>query len=888
MKIGEVKISFPYITYKTVVSHSTPRKTTAMEWVILEAIRKYNLGRGYGSLTVDQFFSNLFMIADTDLLLKPCLMGMQDANVIIINQFDDSTSLKTLLMQDLELTEKGNAWRVKGELPAVQTQDAFKVIYDLYRNRLETDENRLGRLHEQAEDSISVMGTDIDPLEISVFPAPMVLNHLEEVKNSKEKPLWLEKTTRIDSLEESSEDLTWINSVRNVSINADGVFEVDEVDDNTLLKTIFDDFGKEQAEGSVPNVKIDNFDEDLKLAFLPSEIQKKVEEYSQKQEAFILGKEYKNQLLNIRNKTINRSFRYCVLEESGGFKVDRNGLAFVIMVPDKVLPAGIQYIDSNNSICEGIFDLKVGDSKEHLRLGYIPAKDCVDIKDVVERLVVQYYEHDYLLLLLLIKYEKLDMFNRLFEDYLNTIKTLKEKADVILKLNKECKDVLKRKAVTAKMIEQLMVIQPFENVDIIKWDEAVKLISDYGQLEIFKANDELYKNLLLKVFEKAEENNSLEKLWSMLSMIKRSNERVFNSFKNVNWFKPFYTQDILKQLFEVFVSDLQEIKADCTNIEKNMRDMKTAYHKTTELLKELKWNSELSDTGIMQELMDNRHNLSGVNQHLNTWNTSLAELKKLISAEEFEAIVEGQAKKIIDNMQHLSEDIKYFYDSTVEGFKGIYILDTCAVVNHPELLETFNSGKNCLVIPITVLEELDNLKTGSDEERAAAARHAIKYIAALREEHPNWLKLGDTSQTDLLPADLQQYEKNDYRIISVALKYFVKKPWIVTDDLNAGNIAESLKLRTIASEKFLEEHDDKGKKIKKNAKITRSYSNSPDNGNVIKNQNIKVKALAKELNISAPDLINLCGSRFGKLTINTMLEADKANRVRNFIFENRK
>ena len=251
MKIGEVKISFPYLTYEAVVSHSTPRKTTAMEWVILEAISKFKLGRGYGSLTVDQFFSNLFMITDTDLLLKPCLMGMQDANVITINQFDDSTSLKTLLMQDLELTEKGNAWRVKGELPAVQTQDAFKVIYDLYRNRLETDGNRLGRLHEKAEDSISVMGTDIDPLEISVFPAPMVLKYLEGIKNSKEKPLWLEKTTRIDSIEESSEDLAWINSVRNVNINADGVFEVDEVDDSALLKTIFDHFGQEQTEGSV-------------------------------------------------------------------------------------------------------------------------------------------------------------------------------------------------------------------------------------------------------------------------------------------------------------------------------------------------------------------------------------------------------------------------------------------------------------------------------------------------------------------------------------------------------------------------------------------------------------------------------------------------------------
>ena len=151
-----------------------------------------------------------------------------------------------------------------------------------------------------------------------------------------------------------------------------------------------------------------------------------------KQDAFILGKEYRRQILDIRNKTINRRFRYCVLEESEDFKVEHNGLAFVIMIPDKVLPAGVQYVDSTNSICVGNCELRVGDSTEHLRLGYIPAKSDIDIKDVVENLVTQHYGQNYLLLLLLIKYEKRDMFNQLFEDYFNTIKTVKEKADEVL------------------------------------------------------------------------------------------------------------------------------------------------------------------------------------------------------------------------------------------------------------------------------------------------------------------------------------------------------------------------------------------------------------------------------------------------------------------------
>ena len=64
MIISEVTLSYPCIKYKVEVSHFTERKSTAIEWVILEAINRCNVLKRYDDISISVFFKEIFTISD--------------------------------------------------------------------------------------------------------------------------------------------------------------------------------------------------------------------------------------------------------------------------------------------------------------------------------------------------------------------------------------------------------------------------------------------------------------------------------------------------------------------------------------------------------------------------------------------------------------------------------------------------------------------------------------------------------------------------------------------------------------------------------------------------------------------------------------------------------
>lgn len=55
------------------------------------------------------------------------------------------------------------------------------------------------------------------------------------------------------------------------------------------------------------------------------------------------------------------------------------------------------------------------------------------------------------------------------------------------------------------------------------------------------------------------------------------------------------------------------------------------------------------------------------------------------------------------------------------------VLDTSALMEHNNIIEKFYKEYN-IIIPIVVIEELDNLKTNRDYYKSSKARQAIKQI----------------------------------------------------------------------------------------------------------------------------------------------------------------
>ena len=101
------------------ITHFSARVSTAIEWVILEAINKIeqNPNTDYARYSVDLFFSQIFLIGmegDSNLLIKPCLFNLMDRNALYTNvDLSDDTDLRNFPINALKLTESGREMQKK-------------------------------------------------------------------------------------------------------------------------------------------------------------------------------------------------------------------------------------------------------------------------------------------------------------------------------------------------------------------------------------------------------------------------------------------------------------------------------------------------------------------------------------------------------------------------------------------------------------------------------------------------------------------------------------------------------------------------------------------------------------------------------------------------------
>ena len=144
-----------------------------------------------------------------------------------------------------------------------------------------------------------------------------------------------------------------------------------------------------------------------------------------------------------------------------------------------------------------------------------------------------------------------------------------------------------------------------------------------------------------------------------------------------------------------------------------------------------------------------------------------------------------------------SSNISYTQGARMKTF----VLDTNVLLHDPDAINSFTD--NLVVIPITVIEELDGLKRLNDE-RGRNARAISRKLDALRKKgklsEGIKLKTGGTLKIefeyskDILPSFLSAYADN--RILAIALQLKQKNPnvYLITKDINLRIKAEALGL----------------------------------------------------------------------------------------------
>jgi rRNA-processing protein FCF1 len=146
----------------------------------------------------------------------------------------------------------------------------------------------------------------------------------------------------------------------------------------------------------------------------------------------------------------------------------------------------------------------------------------------------------------------------------------------------------------------------------------------------------------------------------------------------------------------------------------------------------------------------------------------------------------------VESWNHLAQEKL----APVEAGHRIVVLDTSALMEHPELLQELRSN-DIPVVPHRVLSELDGLKTSEDETRSVKARAAIRQLNAATSSIRH-----ATEYTALLPAEWDAKE-SDHAILSTALFFRLNEVLFVSNDINLRNKAQSLGLKAQDSNSYV-------------------------------------------------------------------------------------
>ena len=133
----------------------------------------------------------------------------------------------------------------------------------------------------------------------------------------------------------------------------------------------------------------------------------------------------------------------------------------------------------------------------------------------------------------------------------------------------------------------------------------------------------------------------------------------------------------------------------------------------------------------------------------------------------------------------------------VDGKENIYIIDTNVFVNCPDIINKIGK-KYKIIIPSTVLEELDKLKIKDGIDKITLSKAAKNISLAFTQQY----SCMEDANVSLLPNGFDR-KNPDCKILSVALKHSGENPILLTSDKMLAARAKGLGITTITLKEFL-------------------------------------------------------------------------------------
>ncbi len=833
MKLGEIKLSYPLVSYETNITHFTARKSTAIEWVILESISMAQQMNRYLDVPLDTIFKSLFGIADSDLLIKPCLLQLYDLGAVEAPTLYDDVSLTDVLMRDVKLTDVGLEMQRKGLLPGEDREDVIILFYDLFSETLL--EGTITK-YSTIQSGLSII--DRDEAEESAYPASLIKMFLEgkKARNDKKYP-WLQQTTTIKDLIESDRKVIWKNTTKEFELGENGLCTIKNVEKeevNALLfrDEIIDMINSNGELSSLNRIHIADPEAELKEVFYGSQVITKIREMVNLNVSSIISNEiWSNHVTiepktkrvekskNKKNKAINHA-GIVIIDNAIEFSFRENNDQLIVHSPKRLLPDNCLYMGDSGQVYAGILDIHNSAGNEEIEIGYIPKKVEKNLGLCIMDLVEEHYKEEKTIIVLMNALRNDVLLQEYMYKALENMSSLNDKSEFVVYIEIASKKIFDRRPNLDELKNKVFIDAIAENRVINGIKELTDVINLIKPLKIYEREPHILRNAIKALLEKTMGIESIKKLDGLWRYIISIDASLKNWIKKDGYLKNIYTPTIIENFINGFGTLLSEDIKGHTIIEETFLKLEQTVSRLSATLGDTNINEYCSRNKLVAFIVGNKDKLKDMRRHTDAWEQTLKALEREIGTIDDYIPKDCVFEMCKANIEMVVDIISVFFGENIEHYNNIYVVDTSTLVNKPKVISYFSGNKkDMLVVPTTVLTELDKLKSSDDAEESYKAREVIRQIEQYKTA--KWMNLRENSNVELLPRELNN-DSNDNLILSVALKYYLKQPTLITDDINFRNIASSQGIQSM---------DSRSLEDKMNPNKNNSNGNSGNKGN---------------------------------------------------------
>jgi rRNA-processing protein FCF1 len=807
------------------VTHFTPRNSTAIEWVILESVNLLQTKTKYQDVSIHRFFSDILQIADSNLLIKPCIIDLMDLGALeTSSEIYDSVDLAEVKMGELRLTDVGREMQMRGLLPGTEIQSDARFVYFLFDRSLSSVE----KMYPTISQGVEIVDDDESPENVDM-PVQTIRSFLNDSQNVS-RFSWMNANTEIRDIQDESDgddtQVKWQISSEIVNVSGDGVVSLQKYDSAFIVDKVIDYLAKNNSidlqEGPFKEkIAVKNIDEEYKKVVLPNAFMSTFRDEASRVPVFIVESSLYDLGYFKKTEKSEVAPRIAIIYGDHAFNCNYNFelKSLEIQIPFEMVASlrQVAYASRKSEFIIGNISLYSKNDKIPVTVALLPQKSIFDFESCCLAVVEKYAHENSDVLYILAGIDRMDLLVERIQFVLDESgKNLFERAKKMKDLSEKGLRYLGKRLFTLDA-EKKLLLDKWEP-DAIQFSELKALLEQLLSCETIAWSTGLFNMVVEKILSKTAAASSFENLLD-LSKYVDSKKQVKEVFQSAHVLHKLGSDENIELLFKSFgkippqMSTLIGVEGGLISLQKAIADLKIE-------LERLGYNSDMSSTEKRFLILKNGDNLLALNVKVNGCKKARANLNEFLRKRASIAKTAIAGTDYFDKpdfalyqeaqslVRDVIETITPYLGAQSANFDEIYIVDTCAVMAHPELMDSFKTNRAALIIPKTVLEELDRNKMKKEDEVDIKAQRAIKKIAECRDltkQGKKWLFF-EEGNASLLPKEYNNAEKQpsgDDMILSVALKYKLKDPVIITNDINLSNKLYGEFIKQVSSDAFL-------------------------------------------------------------------------------------